>query len=52
MNDDRETLIAVIGLSVCGWIIAVVIAWSVWQMLDAGKAQCQQSSQHSKETTQ
>ena len=43
MNDatERETLIAVIGLSICGWIIAVVIAWSVWQMLDAGKAQCQ-----------
>lgn len=44
MSDDateRETLIAVIGLSICGWIIAVVIAWSVWQMLDAGKAQCQ-----------
>ena len=38
---ERETLIAVIGLSICGWIIAVVIAWSVWQMLDAGKAQCQ-----------
>lgn len=45
MNDERETLIAVIGLSICGWVIAVVLAWSVWQMLDAGKAQAQCQTQ-------
>ena len=52
MSDERETLIAVIGYSLCAWVVLVVLAWSVWQMLDAGKAQCQEISQHSKETTQ
>lgn len=51
-STERETLIAVIGYSLCAWVVLVVIAWSVWQMLDANKAQCQEISQHSKETTQ
>jgi len=39
---DRDTLIAVIGYSLCAWVVLVVIAWSVWQMLDANRdAQCQ-----------
>ncbi len=43
MNDatERETLIALIGFSLCAWVVLVVIAWSVWQMLEANKAQAQ-----------
>lgn len=43
MNDRQEHMLATVALSICGWIIVVVIAWSVWQMLDANKAaQCQE----------
>jgi len=38
---ERETIIATVGLSICAWVIVVVITWFVWQMLDAGKPRCQ-----------
>lgn len=40
--NNRNTLIAVIGYSLCAWVVLVVIAWATWQMLDANReAQCQ-----------
>ena len=38
MNDqptEREIVIAIIGLSLCAWVVLVTLARVVWHMLEA-----------------